>query len=214
MVLDVSHEVGRSDAAQGYSPRAFLKSRRPNQFSDTAHSSAHELDRSQAEYFLESLGSRSGEVQFESLCREIAWHALCPSLMPPTGPMGGGDSKVDSETIPVSDSISDNWTTGHPHPSSDERWAFAFSTQKTWKPKLRADIESLLSTGRIYKRCSGVRASLLAQAGFTGVFEANGPVASTARTDGDFERTSTRGADLAAMRWAGPIRSDTVSTRP
>lgn len=34
---------------------------------------------------------------------------ICPNLLPQTDPTGGGDSKVDSETYPVSSEISDKW---------------------------------------------------------------------------------------------------------
>ena len=50
---------------------------------------------------------------FEEFYRHIAEVEICPNLLPQTGPTGGGDSKVDSETYPVSENLSAYWYFGN-----------------------------------------------------------------------------------------------------
>ena len=102
------------------------------------------------EYHLETLTSRKGEYEFEHFCRKLAEKEICPNLRVQTGPTGGGDSKVDTETYPVAEEIAERWWIGSPSAGA-ERWAFAFSAKKAWKPKIRADVNNILSTGRDYK---------------------------------------------------------------
>src|SRR4030043_1973977 len=94
------------------SPKQFLKSRRPEQFSDSSLVSAPSIDRPKLEYYLDTLSNRSQEVEFEHFARRLCEVEICPNLLPHTGPTGGGDSKVDSETYPVSDTTSLSWFTG------------------------------------------------------------------------------------------------------
>src|SRR5205823_5365465 len=96
-----------------FSPRQFLKSRRPERFSDSVVQESSVLDRSFLEYHLETLTSRSEELLFESFARELAMRAVCPNLLPHTGPTGGGDSKADSETYPVAEQLALGWYIGH-----------------------------------------------------------------------------------------------------
>ena len=63
------------------------------------------MDRAAFDYFLESLTSRKQELDFERFARKLAEEEICPNLIPQTGPSGGGDSKVDSETYPVSEEV-------------------------------------------------------------------------------------------------------------
>jgi len=81
----------------------------------------------------------------------LAEKELCPNLRPQTDPTGGGDSKVDSETIPLSGELAALWVGKDPTAAS-ERWAFAFSTKKDWKSKVASDVRSAASTGRPYTR--------------------------------------------------------------
>jgi hypothetical protein len=94
--------------------------------------------------------SKKHEIAFEHFCKRLVEQELCPNLIAQTGPTGGGDSKVDSETYPVSERISMRWYQGLPHSSGEERWAFAFSAKREWRSKVRADIESIVSTKRGY----------------------------------------------------------------
>src|SRR5207237_5750030 len=45
----------------------------------------------------------SQETEFQRFPFELAKRKVCPNLLPQTGPTGGGDSKVDTETYPVAD---------------------------------------------------------------------------------------------------------------
>ena len=133
------------------SPREFLKARRPENFSDSIAQQIPELDRSLLEYHLDTLTSRSQEVEFESFARLLAQAEICPNMLPHTGPTGGGDSKVDSETYPVADSLSLTWFVGIGREAARERWAFAFSAMKDWRQKLQSDIAKIAGTNRGYK---------------------------------------------------------------
>ena len=134
-----------------FRPSDFMRARRPELFSDTQSAEESFLDRSFLEYFLEKLTSRSQEKDFEHFCRKIAEKELCPNLLPQTGPTGGGDSKVDSETYPVSDAISLLWYEGIGREAASERWAFAISAKQQWRPKVRSDVKSIIGTQRDYK---------------------------------------------------------------
>jgi hypothetical protein len=134
----------------GFSPRNFLRARRPERFSDSVTTERPALDRTTLEYHLDTLTSRSQETLFEEFARQLVQREVCPNLLPHTGPTGGGDSKVDSETFPVSDVISAAWFVGSDGQAGRERWAFAMSAKKEWMSKVRTDISSLASTDRGY----------------------------------------------------------------
>jgi len=133
-----------------FRPSDFMKSRRPYLFSDTEVIGEPLLDRSFLEYHLESLTKRSQEKDFEHFCRRLAEKEICPNLLPQTGPTGGGDSKVDSETYPVSDAISLLWYEGIGREAASERWAFAISAKQAWQAKVRSDIQGIAETQRGY----------------------------------------------------------------
>lgn len=130
-------------------PSEFLKGRRPEEYSDSFENLEIQPSKSLLEYHLETLTNRGQENEFERFARMMAEHLICPNLLPQTGPTGGGDSKVDSETYPVADDIAMRWYQGSD--SSEQRWAFAFSAKKDWKPKVKSDIAKLVGTGRGYK---------------------------------------------------------------
>lgn len=132
-------------------PKELMRARRPELFSDTLVSDEQHLAKPVFEYHLETLTSRKQEYEFEHFCRKIAEKEICPNLRFQTGPTGGGDSKVDTETYPVAEEISERWWVGEPSAGA-ERWAFAFSAKKAWKPKLKSDVDNILSTDRDYKR--------------------------------------------------------------
>jgi hypothetical protein len=76
---------------------------------------------------------------------------IAPNLRPQTGPSGGGDSKADTETYPVSDITRLNFWEGIAN-ELGERWAFAISAKKDWISKVKKDITGIRGTGRDYKR--------------------------------------------------------------
>lgn len=135
-----------------FSPYNFLKSRRPNKFSDSVLLKKAKLTREFFDFYLNSLTSRSQEKLFEGFCKRIAEFEVCPNLITQTGPTGGGDSKVDSETYPVSDDVSLTWYSGIGREAASERWAFAISAKKDWKAKVKSDVAKILSTDREYKK--------------------------------------------------------------
>lgn len=129
--------------------REFMRARRPQLYSDTLHVEVNELDRRQFEFHLQTLTSRKEETAFENFARVLAEKELCPNLIPQTGPTGGGDSKVDTETYPVAPEIATLWLEGAPA-SASERWGFAVSAKADWKPKVRSDVKKVVATGRPY----------------------------------------------------------------
>ena len=131
------------------SPSDLMRARHPDLFSDTIVDEVERLSKPVFEYHLDSLTSRKQEYEFEYFCRKLAEKEICPNLRPQTGPTGGGDSKVDTETYPVAEEIALRWWSGSPAAGA-ERWAFAFSAKKAWKPKVVSDLKSILSTGRGY----------------------------------------------------------------
>lgn len=135
-----------------YSPKEFLRNRRPEKFSDSVVEQSSIIDRSILEYHFDSLTSRKEEINFERFAHRLAERTICPNLVPQTGPTGGGDSKVDTETYPVSDSIALVWYEGIGQEAATERWAFAFSAKKQWAAKVRDDIKKIFDTKRGYKK--------------------------------------------------------------
>lgn len=146
------NEAGAFPGRDFFSPRKFLQARRPERFSDSVVIPTASLDRSQLEYQLDSLTSRKQETDFERLAKRLIERTICPNLLPQTGPTGGGDSKVDSETYPVSSDLSLVWHIGIAKKASSERWAFAFSAKKDWQGKLRSDVAKIAATKRGYKK--------------------------------------------------------------
>ncbi len=134
-----------------FHPSEFMRARHPDLFSDSKVNPSFHLPQSVFEYFLETLTNKKLENQFEYFCRRLAEKELCPNLLPQTGPVGGGDSQVDSETYPVSDQIAVGWYEGIGREASFERWAFAFSAKKVWRSKVQSDIEKIANSKRGYK---------------------------------------------------------------
>jgi hypothetical protein len=135
-----------------FSPRNFLRARRPERFSDSVAVEHRALDRAVLEYHLDSLTSRNQEGLFEDFARKLTELEICPNLLPHTGPTGGGDSKVDSETYPVSEAISAGWFVGAGGNAGKERWAFAISAKKAWAPKVRSDVAAVAKAARGYSK--------------------------------------------------------------
>ncbi|MGF1630705.1 MAG: hypothetical protein ACFCUT_14625 [Kiloniellaceae bacterium] len=139
------------EPASAPNPHDLMRARRPELFSDSKFDHEAKLAREVFEYHLDTLTSRKQEYEFEHFCRKLAEKEICPNLRVQTGPTGGGDSKVDTETYPVAPEISERWWIGEPSAGS-ERWAFAFSAKKTWRAKAKKDVQNVLSTNREYSR--------------------------------------------------------------
>lgn len=137
--------------ASNYSPREFMKMRRPERFSDSKQLSEAKLNSSLLEYKLDTITSRNQERDFETFCVKLAQFEICPNLRVQTGPVGGGDSKADSETYAVSEEIDSIRYEGLAN-AGNERWAFAISAKKEWVGKVKKDIEGIAGTNRGYTK--------------------------------------------------------------
>jgi hypothetical protein len=133
------------------SPREFMKMRRPERFSDSVVTKKSTLNRSILEYKLEVVTNNNQEQAFQDFCFKLAQLEIAPNLRPQTGPSGGGDSKADSETYPVSDFLRLNFWEGLANESGD-RWAVAISAKKDWVAKVKNDINGIIETKRDYTR--------------------------------------------------------------
>lgn len=135
-----------------FRPSDFMRARRPEKFSDSHTVVESRLTRELLEYHLDTLTSRKQETEFEYFAKRLSEKEICPNLIPQTGPTGGGDSKTDTETYPVSDAIAERWYQGIGREASSERWAFAFSAKKEWRPKVQGDVKKIVDTNRDYKQ--------------------------------------------------------------
>lgn len=148
----MSDRKDKTDARiQQADPITWMRSRHPDLYSDSETVSKSQLTEDILEYRLETLTSRNQETEFAYFARRLAQKEICPNLRPQTGPVGGGDSKVDSETIPVSSDIADIWVGTDPA-AANERWAFAFSAKEDWKTKVAEDVQKISGTNRGYTR--------------------------------------------------------------
>jgi len=127
-----------------------MRRSRPHLFSDTVRSSEPQIAHEVLDYHLETLTKRKQEYQFEHFARALAEKELCPNLRTQTGPTGGGDAKVDSETYAVAPDIAERWFLGET--AANERWGFAFSTKEAWQAKVKSDVASIVGTAREYAR--------------------------------------------------------------
>lgn len=124
---------------------------RPENYSDTTERTYYLLDEAVFGHHLDTITARNQTHDFEIFCRKLCERAICQNLRPQTGPDGGGDSKADSETVPVSDEIMALTYVGEPN-AGNEKWAFAFSAKEKWLAKVRSDVEGISKTGRGYSR--------------------------------------------------------------
>jgi hypothetical protein len=132
-------------------PSAFMRQLRPENYSDTTERTSYLLDAAVFDHHLDTITSRNQTHDFEIFCRKLCERAICQNLRPQTGPDGGGDSKADSETLPVSDELIALTYVGEPN-AGREKWAFAFSAKEKWLAKARSDIDGIAKTERGYKR--------------------------------------------------------------
>lgn len=144
------------EVAKKFSPKEFLRKRRPERFSDSIVEEKGTLDRAFLEYYLSALNSRSQELQFETFTKAICEKVICSNLLEQTGPVAGGDGKTDTQTFPVSEQNRLMWYEGINDSSHKDRWAFAVSTRKDWKVKCKEDVRKIAGTGRGYIKAFNV----------------------------------------------------------
>ncbi|WP_417280955.1 hypothetical protein [Celeribacter sp.] len=133
------------------SPSALMRARRPYLYSDSKRRDAYRLSESEFNHHLDTITDRNQHKDFENFCRKLAERELCPNLRPQTGPEGGGDGKVDTETYPVDEQVSERWYVADAK-SGAEKWGFAFSAKKAWSDKVRSDVKGIAETKRHYDR--------------------------------------------------------------
>lgn len=133
------------------SPSQFMRQIRPELYSDSTSRVSHQLKAEVLSHHLDTITERNQTHEFELFCRKLCERTICHNLRPATGPEGGGDSKADTETTPVSDEINKLTYVGLAN-SGSERWAFAFSAKKTWADKARSDVAGIVATNRGYKK--------------------------------------------------------------
>ena len=138
-------------AKEKLTPSAFMRRLRPENYSDTTERTSYLLDAAVFDHHLDTITSRNQTHDFEIFCRKLCERAICQNLRPQTGPDGGGDSKADSETLPVSDEIMTLTYVGEPN-AGNEKWAFAFSAKERWLAKARSDVDGIAKTERGYSR--------------------------------------------------------------
>lgn len=132
-----------------FKPSELMRANRPELYSDSQSAGAYKLSRPVLSHHLSSLTERNEHKLFEEFCRALAQREICRNLRPQTGPEGGGDGKVDTETYPVAASVRAGWYEGLAN-SEGEKWAFAISAKKTWTIKVRSDVKGISETGRDY----------------------------------------------------------------
>src|SRR5689334_9380912 len=113
------HEREKGLDIDRFHPSQFMRARRPELFSDSRVIERPQLSRDVFDHYLDTLTSRKQELDFEHFARRLAEKELCPNLIPQTGPTGGGDSKVDTETYPVAAEIADRWYAAHPQAAQE-----------------------------------------------------------------------------------------------
>lgn len=128
--------------------RELFQKMHPEQFSDSIIVKKAELDKDFMDYYLEKISSRSQEKEFEQFCKKIVEAELCPNLITQTGPTGGGDSKVDSETYPVAEILTETWFYGDGNKAGKERWAFAISAKQEWTGKVKSDVAKIVKVNK------------------------------------------------------------------
>lgn len=139
------------DPANRPTPSQFMRTLRPELYSDSASRSRYRLNAEVLSHHLETITERNQTHEFALFCRKLCERTICPNLRPATGPEGGGDSKADTETTPVAEEISKLTYVGTAN-SGSERWAFAFSAKKKWAEKVRSDVAGIAATNRCYTR--------------------------------------------------------------
>lgn len=148
----MAQESENASAAPKYSPSNFMRARRPERFSDSVITPTAAFDADYFEFILDKITTDKRQFQFENLCRRLAEKEIAPNLIPTTGPVGGGDSKRDSETYPVSDEIADAWWVSEAREAAKGKWAFAMSAKAKWKPKIKGDVDKIVKLDREFER--------------------------------------------------------------
>lgn len=144
--------MAKKPMGEGPKPSEYMRQLRPELYSDSTSRTSHRLNPEILSHHLDTITERNQTHDFEIFCRKLCERTICPNLRPATGPEGGGDSKADTETIPVADEIAKlQYVVGQAN-GGRERWAFAFSAKQKWAEKARSDVEGIVATRRGYHK--------------------------------------------------------------
>ncbi|MDP2821645.1 MAG: hypothetical protein Q8O52_03045 [Sulfuritalea sp.] len=144
--------MAKKPMGEGPKPSEYMRQLRPELYSDSTSRTSHRLKPEILSHHLDTITERNQTHDFEIFCRKLCERTICPNLRPATGPEGGGDSKADTETIPVADEIAKlQYVVGQAN-GGRERWAFAFSAKQKWAEKARSDVEGIVATRRGYHK--------------------------------------------------------------
>lgn len=144
--------MAKKPMGEGPKPSEYMRQLRPELYSDSTSRTSHRLKPEILSHYLDTITERNQTHDFEIFCRKLCERTICPNLRPATGPEGGGDSKADTETIPVADEIAKlQYVVGQAN-GGRERWAFAFSAKQKWAEKARSDVEGIVTTRRGYHK--------------------------------------------------------------
>lgn len=140
----------RSEKAGSRMPKPSEMARQwhPYNFSDSVVEGKHPVSRSVLEFQLAELTINRKETEFEEFGRQLIRREICPNLLPQTGPVGGGDSHTDSESVPVSPELAVTRYWGNAPAVTDENWAFAISAKKAFAAKIRDDAAKIAALTR------------------------------------------------------------------
>lgn len=144
----MSDNPKRADRTKTVSPREVMRQRHPDLFSDSEQVTETTLAKPVFEHHLQTLTDRNEEAEFEHFARALVERTICPTIRAQSGPMGGGDGKVDGDSYPVAEAVSERWWVGAP--KAEESWAFAFSAMRDWRKKVRTDVQKIVATKRGY----------------------------------------------------------------
>lgn len=144
--------MDKKPLGEGPKPSEYMRQLRPELYSDSVPKTEHRLKPEILSHHLETITERNQTHDFEIFCRKLCERTICPNLRPATGPEGGGDSKADTETIPVADEVGKLQIVVGQANGGRERWAFAFSAMQRWTDKVRSDVEGIVATGRGYQK--------------------------------------------------------------
>jgi hypothetical protein len=136
---------------QRLTPSDLMRAKRPYLYSDSTRTDAYRLSRSELSHHLDTLTDRNQHKDFENFARRLCEREICPNLRQQTGPEGGGDGKVDTETYPVDEKIAERWFVGN-RSDGQGKWGFAFSTKKDWANKVRSDVKGIVEQDRSYEK--------------------------------------------------------------
>lgn len=104
------------------------------------------VSRKYLRYLLEGLNDEDrGSGTFAQLAEKLLHRRKCANIVPATEPSSGGDLGQDARTGQVLLDSDGRFRLYASPPTTPERWIFAFSVTKEWKPKLMSDAAKIVA---------------------------------------------------------------------